>query len=81
MGNIEIKCETNKRAIFLSCTHFLFLHFKFIKMLFERRTNISYKKKMNKSLSKSTNFPNVITITTLLVIERTGDSLYVFIQG
>lgn len=70
MGNIEIKCEKNKRAIFLSCTHFLFVHF-----------NTSYKKKMNKSLSKSTNFPNVITITTLLVIERTGDTLYVFIQG
>lgn len=75
-----MKCKTNKRAIFLSdCTYLLFVHFKFIKMLFLKAYKYFVQKM--KSLSKSTNFQNVITITTLLVIERTGDSLYVFIQG
>lgn len=36
---------------------------------------------MNKSLSISTNFQNVKTITTLLVIERAGDTLYVLSKG
>lgn len=74
-----MKCETNKRAIFLSdCTYLLFEHFKFIKMLFLKAYKYFVQKM--KSLSKSTNFQNVITITTLLVIERTGDTVC-FIQG
>lgn len=73
-----MKCETNKRALFLSvCTYLLFVHFKFIKMLFLKAYKY-FVQKMNKSFSKSTNFQNVITITTLLVKERPGDILYVF---
>lgn len=76
-----MKCETNKRALFLSvCTYLLFVHFKFIKMLFLKAYKY-FVQKMNKSFSKSTNFQNVITITTLLVKERPEDILYVFSKG
>lgn len=75
-----MKCETNKRAIFLSvCTYLLFVHFKFIKMLFLKAYKYFVQKM--KSFFKSTNFQNVITITTLLVKERSGDILYVFSKG